>query len=426
MGCGNDVQFINLTAAIVVSQRRGRQGKPANLSPENQCQHRMRNLQDYAADHRHLLKQVAQAAEFVDPVVVDLDEFYEPVLRNARKKALVPIEGVLIRDWDPDNRRIYPGVQLGCRIYELEGIRFARVRFAYDNHQNGWAFDFIAVERTNYRKLYRIALQARRDSEPPSLAPVMSTEHMDLLWQNTIGYLDRSNLQQIKEYGGRAKRGVLLMGPPGNGKTSACRWIWQECRRRRWEWRLVTPDSYRQARASDSIEELFSVDKRGIVFFDDMDIALRDRESVHESEDQAVFLSALDGISVNEGVVFVFTTNCSLELIDRAFKRPGRIDLVLHFDAPTPELRRILVERWHPDILAALNMETVVSSTEGMSFAEVDEMRNLLIMRYMEKQEWDWDWALKQLEINRHDLGTLRRKRQVGFSALESASHNGH
>jgi len=37
---------------------------------------------------------------------------------------------------------------------------------------------------------------------------------------------------------------------------------------------------------------------------------------------------------VHEGIVFVFTTNCALDLIDRAFKRPGRIDLVLHFKAP--------------------------------------------------------------------------------------------
>src|SRR5262245_62283244 len=101
----------------------------------------------------------------------------------------------------------------------------------------------------------------------------------------------------------------------------ACRWIWEVCRQRRWEYRLVTPDNYRQARAHDNIADLFSVDRRGIVFFDDMDLALRDRETVHETEDQAVFLSALDGIEVHEGIVFVFTTNCSLDLIDRALDR---------------------------------------------------------------------------------------------------------
>ena len=53
----------------------------------------------------------------------------------------------------------------------------------------------------------------------------------------------------------------------------------------------------------------------------------------------------MDGIAVNEGVVFVFTTNCSLDLIDRAFKRPGRMDVVLHFKAPDATLRRQLIER---------------------------------------------------------------------------------
>src|SRR4029079_14640250 len=147
------------------------------------------------------------------------------------------------------------------------------------------------------------------------------------------------------------------------GKPRACRWIWEECRRRRWEWRLVTPDAYRQARATESIEHLFRVERRGVIFFDDMDLALRDRDTVNETEDQAVFLSALDGIAVNEGVVFVFTTNCALELIDPAFKRPGLIDLVLHFDAPQADQRKELVERWHPDIVAALDMVKVVSST---------------------------------------------------------------
>jgi cell division protease FtsH len=326
-----------------------------------------------------------------------------------------PLIRIDLRDWDPENRKFLPGFQLGMRLYDVQGIPFVRVRFAHDNYVNAWGYDFTAVDRANYSKLYRIAVQCRRDEEPAASPPILHPEQLHLLWQNTIGYLDRGNLRKIREYGGRAKRGILLMGPPGNGKTSACRWIWSECRRRRWDWRLVTPDAYRQARSNDAIEELFSVERRGIVFFDDMDLALRDRERVHETEDQAVFLSALDGIAVNEGVVFVFTTNCSLELIDRAFKRPGRIDLVLHFEAPTPELRRQLVERWHPDIRSAISLEDVVSSTEGMSFAEIEELRNLLIMHYMERSVWDWELALRQLEINRHELNPNRRRRHVGF-----------
>src|SRR5437016_9020181 len=120
-----------------------------------------------------------------------------------------------------------------------------------------------------------------------------------------------------------------------------------------------------------------------------MDIALRDRDTVNETDDQAVFLGALDGLSVHEGVVFVFTTNCSLDLIDRAFKRPGRIDLVLHFKPPDERLRRQLIERWHEDIRAHINLDEAVASTESFSFAEIEELKNLLVMRCMDSGEWN-------------------------------------
>src|SRR4029077_10928460 len=124
---------------------------------------------------------------------------------------------------------------------------------------------------------------------------------------------------------------------------------------------IVTPDVYNAARRGcnpqEAVRQLFTVAGRGIVFFDDMDLALRDRETVKETDDQAVFLGALDGISITEGVVFVFTTNCGLDLIDRAFKRPGRIDLVLQFETPTADLRRRLIERWHVDIRANLDLD---------------------------------------------------------------------
>jgi hypothetical protein len=374
----------------------------------------MSNLQLYAADHRYLLDVVARQAGFADPVAIDLDEFYVPLVKAARKRELLPVDGVLVRDWDPDNRSTAPGFQIGMRLYEIEGVRFVRVRFHHNDRLNGWGLDFAAVDRKDYRRLYKIALHCRRDDEPPSRPPVLPKDQADLLWQNTIGYLEGKNLERIKAYGGRAKRGVLLTGAPGNGKTMACRWIWEECRQRRWEYRLVTPDSYRAARSHDSIEQLFSVDRRGIIFFDDMDLALRDREKVHETEDQAVFLSALDGIVVNEGVVFVFTTNCSLELIDRAFKRPGRLDVVLHFRSPDAPLRRELIGRWHEDIRANLDLETAVASTDGYSFAEIEELKNLLVMRFMDAAEWDWGWALKQFDINRNELSG-RPQRHVGF-----------
>jgi hypothetical protein len=372
-------------------------------------------LKQYAADHRFLLEIAGRQMGFTSPLAVDMDEYYTPLVKAARRGPLLPVEGVLVRDWDPDNRHSMPGVQIGMRVYEIEGLRFVRVRFAHTDSANCWGLDFAVVDQKDYRQLYKIALRCRRDNEPPCVAPILPQDQLDVLWKNTIGYLEGTNLERIKSYGGRAKRGVLLTGAPGNGKTMACRWIWEACRQRRWEYRLVTPDNYRAARAHDNIEALFTVERRGIVFFDDMDLALRDREKIAETEDQAVFLSAMDGIEINEGIVFVFTTNCSLDLIDRAFKRPGRLDLVLHFKAPDLELRRRLIERWHEDIRQNLDIDRAAASTDGYSFAEIEELKNLLVMHYMDTETWNWGWALKQFDINRHELNTRPPRRHVGF-----------
>ncbi|MCI0457005.1 MAG: ATP-binding protein [Gemmataceae bacterium] len=384
----------------------------------------MSQLKNYTNDHRYLLDMAGREAGFAHPVAITFNQLADPLLRASRKSELLPIDGVLIRDWAPYAAPSYAGIQFGMRVYEVEGIRFAFVQAVHNEQLNYWGMSFYVVDRKDYRRLYRIALSCRRDSEQASTAPVLPPEQAEILWKNTIGYLDSDNLQRIKEYGGRARRGVLLTGSPGNGKTMACRWIWEECRRRRWEWHLVTPDAYRQARqcsnAQVAVRQLFTVNRRGIVFFDDMDLALRDRETVGETEDQAVFLSAMDGIPVNEGVVFVFTTNCSLDLIDRAFKRPGRIDVMLHFKPPPPELRRELIQRWHADIRAGIDIEHAVATTGDFSFAEIEELKNLLIMRWLDASAWEWDWALHQFGINRNELNT-RLRRQVGFGYTEPA-----
>jgi hypothetical protein len=387
------------------------------------------SLEAFAADHRRVLAAVAAAAGFADPVAVELDQFADPLAKAATRGPFVPLDGVLVRDWDPDDRRTSLGATLGARVYTLDGVRFARVRCGLSNDLSVWGAEFTLVARADYRRLYRLAVRCRRDAEPPGPPPVLPPDAAANLWQNTVGYLDRGNLRRIRDLGGRPKRGVLLSGPPGNGKTSACRWLWQECRHRRWNWRLVTPDQCRSARAADdpveAVKGLFRVERRGIVFFDDMDVALRDRNAVGEGDDQAVFLSALDGIEANEGVVYVFTTNCPLHLIDPAFRRPGRIDLLLHVPPPDAGLRRRLMDRWHPDVRAAVDLGRAVRDTDGMSYAEVEEVKNLLVLRFVDTNAWDWAWAVDQFRANRSGLAG-RRERPLGFAPPEPSANGVH
>jgi hypothetical protein len=375
-------------------------------------------LASITADQRTLVRAAATAASISDPVAIILDEFQSVVLEKAVRGPFLALDDVFIRDWDRSYTRHWAGTKFGLRLYTIEGIRLARVVADYSQDRYDHLANFFVVDRADYLRLFRVALRLRRKPAVVGLPPVLEPERLATLRRNSIGYLQRDNLTRIRELGGRARRGILLSGPPGNGKTSACRWLWEECHRLRYEYRIVSPDMYRAARQScnpvEAVKQLFSVSKRGIVFFDDMDVALRDRTLAPESDDQAVFLGAMDGIEVREGVVYVFTTNCPIDVIDPAFKRPGRIDLVLQFDPPTAALRRQLLERWHPEILAGIDVDRAIADTDEWSFAEIEELKNLLILLHMETGEWNWSATMAQWEANRHDLA-VKRRGIVGF-----------
>jgi cell division protease FtsH len=382
----------------------------------------MSPLSDYTTDQKFLVEAAARAAGLTDPVAFDAAHYRYYLLRKAIRGSLVPLDGALVREWATGHRTLSPGTTFGARLYTAGDIPFVHVVAALDGNSTPGTYDFHVVSRSHYTRLFRFALQAARDREVVDAPPIMSAEQQETLRQNTLGYLDPKNLKRIRELGGRPKRGLLLTGPPGNGKTSACRWLWQECLTHGHEYRMVTPDAYRAARSSCSpvqaVKELFSVSRRGVIFFDDMDIALRDRDTVKETDDQAVFLGALDGIEANEGVVYVFTTNCALNLIDPAFKRPGRIDLVLHFQKPDAGLRRRLIDRWNEELRRGIDVDAAVEATAGLSFAEVEELKNLLILSHLDRGGWDWALAMEQFEQNRADLAA-DAKRRVGFGILE-------
>jgi hypothetical protein len=389
----------------------------------------MTPLTAYTTDHRYLVEEASKAAGITDPVAFQADytrAFY--LMRISKRGPVVPLDGVLLRTWQFQSGT--PKVTFGIRLYSAgdasRPIQFALCAADVNKEYEG-AYSFYVVDRKDYLRLYSLMLRSSRTRSGGSEPPVMYPEQLDVLRQNTIGYLDRDNLERIRSLGGRARRGLLLTGPPGNGKTSVCRWLLDECLRLGFEHQQVSPDAYQAARKScnpvHAVRELFVVHRRGIIFFDDMDIALRDRNTVKETDDQAVFLSAMDGIEVHEGVVYVFTTNCPVSLIDPAFKRPGRIDLVMQFQPPDIHLRRRLLSRWHQDIQKGIDIETAVEATEGFSFAELEEVKNQLILRYLDTDDWDWDGALRQFHENRQELASVQR--QVGFAPLEPST-NGH
>jgi len=84
------------------------------------------------------------------------------------------------------------------------------------------------------------------------------------------------------------------------------------------------------------------------------------------------------------------------------------------FPRPTAELRRrVILEQWHADIRQALDVETMVTATDGMSFAELAEIKKLLVLQFLDSGRWDWDWAWKTFHADVRQVKSSRP--MIGF-----------
>ena len=79
----------------------------------------MTPLASYTADHRRLLEAAARVAELLDPVAFTPSTYAYYLLKSAIRGSLLPLEGVLFRDWMTSGRHYYPGTQFGVRLYSV-------------------------------------------------------------------------------------------------------------------------------------------------------------------------------------------------------------------------------------------------------------------------------------------------------------------
>ena len=324
-------------------------------------------------------------------------------------------------------------------IYEYEGvvrdkkIRFWRACSLGDTAIFGHSFHI--VERKNLRSLYRIMIQTKKQKIEVK-APILPKGILEDIWRNSIGFLENSfvNQEKYKEFGIPCKRGVLLSGRPGSGKTLSCKWIRQLCQDRNITYRVVTMEDYRKAYSNGNVSRLFEGDrhsKKCVIFFDDMDVMFQDREkgNVYLTE----FLTNLDGIDPREGVVYIFTSN-RIEDLDSAFIRPGRVDLFLIFDAPDKELRRrFIIERFHKSILDIIDIDDIIHRTEKSeqedadfpyTFAELDEIRKLLSIEFINRGTVNVEKTFKLFEKHRKEFN--ERASRMGFASMSSTGAGPH
>lgn len=164
---------------------------------------------------------------------------------------------------------------------------------------------------------------------------------------------------------GYLKRGVLLEGPYGVGKTMLARWAARLCEERGITFALLPNPNYFPI-AVDFLRPYFPA----LLFVEDMEqVAGLDRTQAVN-----VLLNKLDGVDTKgDDLICCFTTN-HLNLVNEAMRRPGRIDLTLAIPPPDAEAAlRIAVSYAKGDVCPDDDFGAAAEALDGMIPAVIAE-----------------------------------------------------
>jgi len=205
------------------------------------------------------------------------------------------------------------------------------------------------------------------------------------------------------------RRGVLLHGRPGTGKTQALQWVQAEVDGSA-TIVVTTPTMFGGAIPMKNLFEFVAAGAPSLVVLEDVDLALTSRAMSPIGNDAlGELLQFMDGPAKVHGAFVAATTNHPKALDSALIKRPGRFDRKIEVANATREARMqmvtMLLARIGDDRSSA---DTLADRTDGWSLAELDEAAHLAVLTSFDTGEpVDLNAALDL--VHRNERGTSKR-----------------
>lgn len=161
------------------------------------------------------------------------------------------------------------------------------------------------------------------------------------------------------------KRGIMLFGPPGGGKTVTVKVLMNE---------LVNRDGIVIVAQTINLTILCLKAIRRIEPKRNLIVVLEDIDEIINYNGESQVLSMLDGENNVDNVLHLATTNYPERLGPRIINRPSRFDRRVHVGLPAPEARRAYLQQVTHNALAPEQLEQWVTDTVDMSIAHLREL----------------------------------------------------
>jgi len=188
-----------------------------------------------------------------------------------------------------------------------------------------------------------------------------------------------SNSKWYTDRGIPYRRGYLLHGPPGCGKSSFIQALAGEL-----HYSICVMNLGERGLSDDRLSHLLSVaPQQSIVLLEDIDAAFSKREQETARMETTGYyanhvtfsglLNCLDGVASTEERIVFMTTNY-LDRLDSALIRPGRVDLKMKIDYASESQIRRTFERFYPDAAPGLSSQFcafVVNTGHSYSMAQL-------------------------------------------------------